>query len=268
MKKSTNSYENLSDNDKKQIIQQHYNNEQKSFADIAGLYGTYTNKVRRDAIKLGINIRSKSEAQKNALNTGKHKHPTKGTTRSIETKDKIGMGVLQSWENLDSISLEQRKQKTKNHWNGMSEDEKNNLISVANQAARKASKVGSKLEKFLLEKLISDGYQVEFHKEQSLVTTKLQIDLFIPKINVAIEVDGPSHFFPVWGEDALLKSITYDKKKQGLILGKGLVLIRIKQTKDFSKSRGSLIYKDLLDIIRQVSNKFPDSDSRTFSIED
>ena len=105
-------------------------------------------------------------------------------------------------------------------------------------------------------------------RSQSLVNTKLQIDLFIPNINVAIEVDGPSHFLPVWGEEALAKTITYDAKKQGLILGKGLVLIRIKQSKDFSKSRATLIYDKLLTIIKAINSRFPDPDNRTFNIED
>ena len=89
------------------------------------------------------------------------------------------------------------------------------------------------LTRFILDSLLQDGYKVDFHKEQSLLNTKLQIDLFLPSMNTAIEIDGPSHFLPVWGEDALAKNISYDQKKQGLILGKGLALIRIKQTKDF-----------------------------------
>ena len=268
MKKSVELYSNLNDKEKKALLIKYYHEDQKSFADIATILGTYSNKIRRDATRLGLSIRSKSEAQKNALNTGKHKHPTKGTQRSEQTKDKIGMGVLQAWESMDEDALDQRKQKIRENWNALSEDERNNLISIANNAARQASKVGSKLERFLLEKLMSSGFQVDFHKEQSLVNTKLQIDLFIPNINVAIEVDGPSHFLPVWGEEALAKTITYDAKKQGLILGKGLVLIRIKQSKDFSKSRATLIYDKLLTIIKAINSRFPDPDNRTFNIED
>jgi hypothetical protein len=72
----------------------------------------------------------------------------------------------------------------------------------------------------------------------------------------------------VWGEDALKKNIVYDNKKQGLIVGKGLVLIRIKQTKDFSKTRSSLIYNELRDLLKTIENKFPEPDNRNFAIED
>jgi hypothetical protein len=72
----------LSDQDKKDLILSLYSEQGKSFADIAVMYDTYANRIRRDAKKLNIKIRDKSEAQKNALKTGKHSHPTKGKERS------------------------------------------------------------------------------------------------------------------------------------------------------------------------------------------
>ena len=96
----------------------------------------------------------------------------------------------------------------------------------------------------------------------------MQIDLFLPSINTAIEIDVPSHFLPVWGDNTLKKNIVYDNKKQGLIIGRGWVLIRIKQTKDFSKSRSKIIGNKLLDIIQTIQNKFPEPDNRIFNIED
>lgn len=268
MKPSNTSYSLLSAHDKEKIIKKLYIEEKKSFADIASVYGTYANRIRRDALSFKIPIRDKALAQKNALQTGKHKHPTKGKTRSDSEKASIGLGVLKSWDSLTEQELQNRKNKSKQLWEQLDEDAKQQIIRLANQAVRTSSKLGSKLEKFLLEKLLKDGFRVDFHKEQTLSNTKLQIDLFLPTINVAIEVDGPSHFLPVWGEDALAKNISYDNKKEGLILGKGLVLIRIKQTKDFSKTRSELIYNNLKKILIGIQTKFPNSDNRTFSIED
>lgn len=141
------------------------------------------------------------------------------------------------------------------NWENMDEDSRANLIKAANSAARLSSKTGSKLEKFLLDKLLQDGYVVEFHKEQSLLNTKLQMDLFLPTINVVIEVDGPSHFSPIWGSDALAKNQKYDEKKNGLIIGKGLSLIRIKQVKDFSKARANIIYQKLTVLLQSKAYK-------------
>lgn len=268
MKKFKNVYDSMPDKEKEALIRKMYLNEKKSFADIAKTFQTYANRIRRDAVNFRIPIRNKSEAQSNALKSGKHKHPTKGQSRTEETKSKIGLGVLQSWENLDEKTINERKQKSLAAWNKLDENSKQNLIKKANTAVRATSKTGSKLEKFLLEQLVGDGYKVDFHKEQTLSNTKLQIDLFLPKMNTAIEIDGPSHFLPVWGEDALNKNQKYDNKKQGLILGKGYVLVRIKQTKDFSKTRAGLIYNQLEALLKDINNKFPEPDNRTFTIED
>lgn len=247
-------YDKLNDSDKKKIIEKLYISENKSFGDIAKEYNTYSNKIRRDAVKFKINIRNKSEAQKNALASGKHKHPTKGKRRSEKTKNRIGNSVLDSWKKLSDTDLEQRKSKARKAWEAKSDDEKQQILGMANKAVRQASKTGSKLEKFLLKNLIAGGYKVDFHKEQTLVNTKLQIDLFIPSINTAIEVDGPSHFAPVWGKDVLDKNKKYDNKKEGLITGRGWNLIRIKQYKDFSKTRGSIIYSELRTILETIKS--------------
>jgi very-short-patch-repair endonuclease len=259
-------YANLSDNEKKKLLEKLYIKDKKSFKQIADEHGTYANKIRRDAVKLKIPIRDKSEAQKNALATGNHSHPTKGKTRDEKTKQKIGLSVLSSWENIDKGELDRRKKNAKKRWDSLSDDQKDNMIKLANNAVRNSSKTGSKLEKYLLQELLANGYKVDFHKEQALLNTKLQIDLFLPQYNIAIEVDGPSHFLPVWGEDALQRNIKYDNKKNGLILGKGLVLIRIKQLSDFSPSRAKLILDELLLEIEKIKIKFPAPDKRTIEI--
>lgn len=259
-------YNKLSDENKKETIKKLYTIEKRSFQQIAEQLGTYSNKVRRDAIKFKIPIRDKTQAQKNALSNGTHKHPTKGKQRSEDTKNKIGQGVLSSWESLTDNEIKTRKEKAKKQWDKLSDDHKANMVAKANKAVRDSSKTGSKLEKFICNRLLSDGYKIDFHKEQLLSNTKLQIDIFIPSLNVAIEVDGPSHFLPVWGEDVLNRNIKYDNKKTGLILGKGSVLIRIKQTRDFSKSRASLLYEELLNILKNIENKFPDINNRIIEI--
>ena len=267
MTRSTKSYEELSQIDKQNILHKHYVKEQKSFDEISKMYGTYANKIRRDAKKFNIPIRTKSQAQKNALKKGTIKHPTKGMKRSEETKQKIGMSLLESWSSMDESKLNAFKNKQKQIWNSKSKEERENLQKSATEAIRVSSKVGSKLEKFLLEGLIKDGIDTKFHYEQTLVNTKLQIDLYIPSINLAIEVDGPSHFEPVWGEDSLRKTQNYDNKKQGLILGKGMYLVRIKQTMDFSVSRSRLILSELLSLVNDLDNGLSTSD-KYFEIKD
>lgn len=261
-------YSKLSDLDKKKILKELYITNELSFADIADQYGTYANKIRRDAVKFKIPIRDKSEAQKNALSKGKHQHPTKGKKRDDSVKAKIGKSVMTRWQNLSDKEVEAIKKKARDNWEKMTDDEKMNMQHSAQLAVRQSSKTGSKLEKYLLNKLLTGGWKVEFHKEQMLLNTKLQIDLFLPSINTAIEVDGPSHFLPVWGDDSLQKNIKYDNKKNGLILGKGLALVRIKQIKDFSPARADLIYEKLSKVLVDIQNQFPDPSKRSIIIED
>lgn len=265
MKISKNIYDTLNDREKLSLLTELYCDKKQSFKDIANKYNTYANKIRRDAKKLNIQIRTKSEAQKNALETGKHAHPTKGKIRNDETRNKIGNGVMKSWDNLTNDQLEQRKEKAQKNWLSIDEEKRIHMQQAANKAVRQSSKVGSKLEKFLQTKLIGSGHKVDFHKEQSLVNTRLQIDMFLPNLNIAIEVDGPSHFVPVWGEDALARNKNYDQKKEGLILGRGWHLIRIKQTKDFSNARGNKIFEQL---VRSIANCTQVKTPQRISIED
>lgn len=261
-------YSTLSQQQKNDLITDLYIDKNKSFAEIASSFNTYPNKILRDAKNFGIPIRNKSDAQKVALKTGKHKHPTKGKKRSDKVKDKIGKGVMDAWENLDEKTLKQRQKKAKRNWEKLSDDQKQYMQKKATDAVREASKVGSKLEHYLLNKLLEDGHIVNFHKEHSLVTTKLQIDLFLPNLNIAIEVDGPSHFSPVWGDDVLKRNISYDRKKEGLIIGKGWHLIRIKQNKDFSKSRSNVLYSKLSDTIDKLKNSSLATAAKSITLED
>ena len=248
-------YSTLRDLEKTKLLHEHYIEEKKSIQQIAEIYGVYPNKIRRDLKKHNIAIRSKSEAQKNALETGVHKHPTKGVPRDEETKQKIGLSVMKQWDNMSTAELNRRKQIAKNMWDNLPEDEKQLRNAKANQAIRESSKTGSKLEKFLFTALLKNGYRVEPHKEQILSNTKLHIDLFLSEVNIAVEIDGPSHFEPVWGEKALERAQDYDNKKTGLLIGKGFKLIRVKQTRDFSKSRAKIIFVRLMEAIADIRNQ-------------
>lgn len=257
-------YQQMNDINKRKLLYQLYVEEKKSFGEIAEQYNTYSNKIRRDAIRFNIPIRNRSEAQKNVLINGKASHPTKGKNRTQEEKNKISLGVYNAWGNISEKEREKRKLESKKRWDNLDDKIKQNMLNSAHLAIRKSSVEGSKLEKFLLESLIQNGFKPEFHKEQILASTKLQIDIYIPEKNVAIEVDGPSHFEPVWGQDSLNKNRKYDEKKTGLILGKGMRLIRIKQTNDYSKARANLLSEKLISTLNNIDNL----KDKLFHIED
>ena len=72
--------------------------------------------------------------------------------------------------------------------------------------------------------------------------------------DVAIEVDGPSHFYPIWGYDNLQKHITADAKKSGLLLGAGLTVIRVaNKAKTVSKKHERDTLKAVLEVLAKPS---------------
>ncbi len=261
-------YNNMSEEQKKEVIENLYVKQKLSFANIAQQFNTYPNRIRRDAQKFDILIRNRSDAQKNALQTGVSKHPTEGKCRSDEEKKSIGLSLHKNWENQSKGQRAERSKKAKIKWDAMTQNQKQNMLTAAHQAIRESSKTGSKLEKFLLSKLIEKGYKPEFHKEQILSNTKLQIDLFVPRLNTAIEVDGPSHFESVWGDESLARNKKYDEKKNGLIIGKGMKLVRIKQLHDFSKARAEMIFSKLDKVLSDIKNGKVSFSKKIIYIED
>lgn len=64
-----------------EYVLREYVEKKRSTHDIAEECYTYPNKVRRMLIKYGITLRDNSEAQSQALASGRRKHPTKGKKR-------------------------------------------------------------------------------------------------------------------------------------------------------------------------------------------
>ena len=223
-------------------------------------------KIRRILRKNGIALRSKSEAQKNALKKGRASHPTKGKTQSDATRRKISDSQGMVWDDMSDEERQKRSDNGKDAWNKKSEEEKNQLIRKAQDAIRESSKIGSKMERFLLQRLTEEGLRVDFHKDHWLRNQQLQVDLFIPALRTAIEVDGPSHFKPVWGMDNLIKNQRADRQKTGLILESGLVMIRIKQERKLSQRYKREVEHDLFELLNSIRDKYPKENERYFEI--
>lgn len=248
------------ENSKNKIIKA-YVDDKKSIRVIAEEYKTYGNKIRRFLIKNGIKLRDKSESQQIALESGRHKHPTKGTKRSEKIKTKISEKVSSHWNNLSADEYDKKVEKGKEVWENLSFDHKQKIRKMATEAIRKASRDGSKTELFLFEELKKLNIEVVFHKKSLIKNTNLELDIFIPSIKTAIEIDGPSHFFPIWGEDALQKTIASDNEKNGLLLSSGFKIIRVKNVgKKLSQKRKRDILSLVLDAIRSIEEGTNKSD--------
>ena len=176
-----------------------YEKEGMSTYQIAEHLSTYPNKIRRTLKKHGIELKTRSEAQKNALSNGRAKHPTVGRKRTTEERLKISSSVCDYWESMSEDDYKERCNQAFVRWHSMPEEQREHICSLAIQAIQKAGKEGSKMEKFVLSQLESEGYVVEFHKKSLIPNENLEIDLYIPELKTIIEVDGPSHFLPIWG---------------------------------------------------------------------
>ena len=246
--------------------EKHYYEDKKSWKEIAELLGTYPNRVRRDATKLGIESRTKSDAQKIALSEGKAEHPTAGKKQSEETKMKISESQGKVWDNLSEKEREHRSKIGTESWNKKTNEEKDEFFKRSSQAIQEASRNGSKMEIFLFDRLIELGYRVDKHKEQALQNERFHIDLYIPSCRTAIEVDGPMHFEPVFGEEKLKKRMAADSQKNGLILSSGMVLIRVKLNKRESQRYLRDTLDSIVNLLEKINSKFPKEDERYFEI--
>lgn len=254
-------------NDFEQQVIRMYQKENKSTYEIAEALNTYPNKVRRTLIKHGCELKDRSEAQRNALKKGRIEHPTAGRKRSYEERIKISAALDQYWNSLNEDERERRSQAAKDRWSKMSESQRAAMAQAATESIRKAGKEGSKLENFILRKITDAGMRVDFHKKNLIPNEKLEIDLYIPECKTIIEIDGPSHFLPVWGEEKLQKQIKADLQKSGLLLSKDFAIIRVKVMGFLSLSDQENLASDLINHLKRFKDNFPPRSERYYEIE-
>jgi len=245
-----------------------YEKENMSTYEIAKFLNTYPNKIRRILLKNGVQINDKSTAQKNAIKKGIAKIPTQGKKRSKEEKLKISSSLKQYWDNISDEEYNKHVKQAKVRWSNMTAQDKQNMQSLAIKAIQKAGKEGSKLERFLYEELSRTGLNIQKHKKNLIPNENLEIDLYLPKIKCIIEVDGPSHFLPIWGEEKLRKQIKADSNKTGLILSKGFAIIRVKHLSDsVCLSAQEELKNKLIDLLHGMEKVFPSKSSRYIELE-
>ena len=253
--------------DKKWCKKQYWTLE-RSVGDIAKELDTYPNKVRRALKKHGIKLRDRGSAQSIALKTGRSSHPTKDKGHSEEAKLKISESVAQNWENLSDEELESRRETARQQWKNMTEEERQKLRSSAVPGIKRASQEGSKLEKYIRDELTKAGYVIEYHKKGIVPNANLEVDIYLPEIATAIEIDGPSHFLPIWGEEALTKTIKSDNEKNGLLRYHGIMVLRVAQKrKTLSKKSMRDTWGAIQEELKIISKKLPAKNNRFKEIE-
>jgi very-short-patch-repair endonuclease len=212
--------------DYKYILDQ-YSKEQRSIASIAEELGTYPNKILRALHKLGIQRRSKSEAQQLALETGRAAHPTKGHERPADVKQKISESVYKNWKDLSDDERSNRSESAKRNWQSMSDEQHKEMSRLGNKALKESAKMGSKMERHLINELRSAGYELQFHKRDLLTNENFEIDIFLQHDGIVIEIDGPTHHRKVFSNREHDDVEWRDRQKNGLIILAGYIVIRV-----------------------------------------
>lgn len=244
--------------------------------EIAESLNTYSTKVLRALRFLGKLLyddenyykRDYSEAQRLALEKGRAKHPTEGKSLDKNHKEKIGASRSKAYHGLSEEDKKRISDMSKKNWDALGKAKQEEIRSLALESVRQASKLGSKTERHLNNGLAKAGYTVEFHKTGLVFGNNLEVDLFLPEVKTAIEIDGPGHFLPIWGEEKLVKQKIADTAKQGILINNGYVIIRIRQIdKSISLTKMNHLLSLVLDEIGSIAKKFPLPKNRLIEIE-
>lgn len=211
-------------------IRQMYEVDKKSLRQIAKVYKTYALAIYRVLVHIGVDVRDKSDAAKEALASGRAIHPTAGKTLSEETKEKIGQSVANAWDNMPEQKREAISEKHKEIWENKSDEAKLELSKKSHKAIAASAVEGSKMERYLLTAINQAGYDCQPHVK-ILQNHNLEVDLCLPNLKIAIELDGPSHFSPIWGDEIFQKTQAADREKNGLLALNGYKVIRVIYTK-------------------------------------
>lgn len=242
--------------------------EGKTIREIAEICKVSTSYVVRSFKKNGKELRSKSDAGRLAYENGKIFPPTTGKKRSKSEKDRIARGRAAAWKGLEPEAREAFRNAARERWESWPDEKVEERQRLAGEALSVASKEGSKLEKFMYEFLTKEGYRVILHKKGLIAGEKYEIDLYLPDQRIAIEIDGPQHFLPIFGEDRLQRTIKYDEAKNGTLVSHGLCVVRLKFLLKFlSDYAAGKICKGVLEEIKKIEKKFPPKTKRVIELE-
>lgn len=237
-------------------------NEGKTTYQIAEILGCNQSHVSRTIKKYNttnpnnpIKVLSKSEAQEKYI--AEHGHQRIGTAHSNVSKNAISDKMRAFYESEEGQEAKEIISETrKKEWASMSEDAKRetlNNLKVANRESLKLGK-GSKFENFLAEELKLAGFGVE-QRCTRFAGGQLEVDIALANENIAIEVDGPTHWSDIYGAQKLAEVQTKDRLKDNQLLTVGWNVLRLQDKSGVcSKARINRI----LDKIKEIkSSKQP-----------
>lgn len=239
----------------KEYLVQKHKNEGCTFQMIADEFGTNKSYIARVCKKHNIEANNRSESQKNSIASGRSKHPTAGKIRSEDEKILISERMKKVWNNKTDEEKELHRQKARDIFLSLSEETRKEYIKKSIDTNRLVAAVeGSKLEKYIVSQLIKQGIKVKLHSKYVIENEEMHVDIMLPEFDIAIEVDGPSHFKNIYGEDILKKRVEKDAVKNWLLVSAGYIVIRARFPRSYvSKSDLREFTKKLLEVIDYIN---------------
>mgnify|MGYP001607474043 CR=1 FL=1 len=212
-----------------ELMNQMHNEDKVSIREIARRLNTYPVKLLRFCKRYGIPVLTKQESLLAAYESGRVIPQALGKTKTEAEKIKIGDSQHKYWASLSQKEKNVRSQQQSEIFS--KRKDKDEFSRKGCQAIRKAADEGSKLEKALIKFFDKTNIAYYHHYAGLLPTTKLEIDFFLPGLNVVIEVDGPSHFSANFGIENYAGQLDADQRKNGLVLGLGASIIRVQHNR-------------------------------------
>lgn len=226
-------WKEYSETELREIIERKHCQEKLSLRVIAKELGTYAVRVLRFCRKHNIPTLSSSESLKAGYQDNRIKSAMKGKKLDEEVKAKISERLHKKWKSLTPKEKKERSEKQRQIF--AARTDKDSFSAQGCRAIRNAAKVGSKLELALKKYFDENNISYHHHYTDLLPHTKLEADFYLPAHNLVIEVDGPSHFFSNFSDQNYQSQIRADEKKNGLILGIGLSILRIQHKRTLYK---------------------------------
>lgn len=176
-----------------------------------------------------IKKRDKSEAQKTFIErTGKHQR--EGLVHTEDTKEKISDTMREVYDSEKGDEIREKiSQKRHEEWAELSDLQKAEVLDNLKQSGRTKSQKGdgSKFENFLADSLKNEGFLVEQRTKAYTPGQKFHVDIALYNEKIIIEVDGPTHWSPIYGDAELIKVQEKDKSKDSILNSNGWNVLRV-----------------------------------------
>ncbi len=225
-----------------------------SCKEIAKIVGVNKCNITRKMHKHQFKLRTPEEEKEIGIKRGKQNGTKKGHKRSDKYKFKNSDSCIKRWA---KISDEERKLfglNNKLKWEAKTDEEKAAIRAKLKESFKDIHYNGSALEKFIVKWLKTYGYEVEFHKRHTLFTKSIKVDIFLPKLRIFIQCEGPIFYQLVATENKLERKLEITKEENELISKHKMMLIRVKQGEKCTLHIKRKILNAIFEVIHKVED--------------